>query len=84
MSCQGESRRAATVRAAVGSLALMLCASSSAYAQGADDDMDDILGGFEDEDPDFNVEESSGPEVDRWWDLSGSMELSATVNLQDH
>ena len=49
------------------------------------DDMDDILGGFEDEDPDFAVEEMADDGSDeRWWDVSGSAELSASINYRGH
>lgn len=49
--------------------------------------MDDILGGFEDDDPTFEVTaptETSATDADRWWDLSGSFEVSGSLNYLHH
>jgi hypothetical protein len=63
-------------------LTLFPCASP-VFAQ--DDDMDDILGGFEEEDPGFEVDREAIAEVEeRWWDLSGSLETSASINYRSH
>jgi hypothetical protein len=49
------------------------------------DEMDDILGGFEDEDPDFAIEEAGeAADEERWWDVSGSFEASASYNYRRH
>jgi hypothetical protein len=45
--------------------------------------MEDILGGFEEE-PEFLVEEESPTQDERWWDLSGSVELSGSYNYRHH
>ena len=55
------------------------CASAAA----AQDDLDDILGGFEDEDPTFEIEARDAPDAGSdgeptWWDLSGSLEMSGS------
>jgi hypothetical protein len=51
----------------------------------AQDELDDILGGFEDEDPAFEIEQPPpSEEPERWWDLNGSAELSGTVNYLHH
>ncbi|MEO2236753.1 MAG: hypothetical protein ABGW95_00675, partial [Candidatus Poseidoniia archaeon] len=58
-----------------------------AAAAASQDDLDDILGGFEDEDPSFEVEAPSRDDptaAPSWWDLSGSLELSASVNYLHH
>ena len=49
--------------------------------------MDDILGGFDEEDPTFEVTASSdvAPMGEpRWWDLSGSLEASGSFNYLRH
>jgi len=58
-----------------------------AHAAAAQDDLDDILGGFEDEDPAFEVAPPPADEPafePRWWDVSGSLEVSGTVNYLHH
>ena len=51
----------------------------------ADDDIDDVLGGFEDEEDEaFQLDEVDEPTQDaapRWWDLSGSAEISGSFNV---
>ena len=66
-----------------------LCTALVASSAGAQDDLDDILGGFDDEDPAFEVEdteedEPAGEAVEPWWDLSGSFEVSASINYLHH
>lgn len=51
--------------------------------------MDDILGGFDDEEEEvFQVDLAIGGPVDpstqRWWDLSGSAEVSGSFNYRHH
>ena len=46
--------------------------------------MDDVLGGFEEEDPDFEVDLEGGGVESRPWDLSGSVETSGSVNFLRH
>jgi len=50
-----------------------------------DDDLEDVLGGFEDDQPQFEVEltddEAAAP---RWWEVSGSLETSGSVNYRSH
>lgn len=76
--------RSARVVAALAGLLASLAAFSSTRAVAADD-MDDILGGFDDEDDGFAVDESAlAEEAERFWDVSGSLELSGTVNYRDH
>lgn len=66
-----------------GLLCVLLLAAMPGVAQ--DDELDDILGGFEDEDPGFEVDRDAIAETDeRWWDLSGSVEVSASVNYRSH
>ncbi|MCH2172230.1 hypothetical protein MK489_15700 [Myxococcota bacterium] len=52
------------------------------------DEMDDVLGGFDDEEPEiFDADPSAmvGIEEDqRFWDLDGSYELSASINYLPH
>jgi hypothetical protein len=49
------------------------------------DDLDDILGGFEDEDTRFEVDPEVVPDPgDEIFDLSGSVEISSSVNLRSH
>ena len=63
-------------------LSVALVANASAVGA---DEMDDILGGFEEEDPDFAIEAATATGVDeRWWDVSGSVEVSASINYRDH
>ena len=53
----------------------------------AQDDLDDILGGFDDEDPAFEVAPPPADEPfiePRWWDVSGSLEVSGTFNYLHH
>lgn len=67
-------------------LAAIVGAALAATAT-AQDDLDDILGGFEDEDPGFEVQaptDGDTTEPPTWWDLSGSFELSGSVNYLRH
>jgi len=49
------------------------------------EDLDDILGGFEEEDPEFAVDiDTSLSTQSRGWDLSGSYELSGSINYLHH
>jgi hypothetical protein len=49
------------------------------------DELEDILGGFEDEDPAFEVEPAPTGALERPpIDLSGSVEVSSSINLVDH
>ncbi|MAE95844.1 MAG: hypothetical protein CL910_14400 [Deltaproteobacteria bacterium] len=65
-------------------LAALLCVLLWAGAAGAQEELDEILGGFED-DPGFEAkEEDPHDDAARWWDLSGSYELSGTLNLRSH
>jgi hypothetical protein len=61
-------------------LALVLALAGPLRAQ---EDMEDILGGFE-EDPEFLADEQDDAEVERFWDLSGSAELSGSYNYRHH
>jgi len=60
------------------------CAAIATRAQ--DDDLDDILGGFDDDDPVFEIEEADTTATTRarWWDFSGSVETSGSVAFRDH
>ncbi|MEZ4215349.1 MAG: DUF1302 family protein [Myxococcota bacterium] len=73
---------AARARALVAGAAVLVALASGARA----DDMDDVLGGFEDGDDDaFAVDEAAlDDETARWWDVSGSVELSGSVNYRRH
>ncbi len=51
---------------------------------GARDDLDDVLGGFDEEDQSFEIREAASEPGERWWDLSGSYELSGSWNLRSH
>jgi len=58
-----------------------------AGASTAQDDLDDILGGFDEEDPDFEIRAPTAddaPATPTWWDLSGSFEISGSVNFLHH
>ena len=71
-------------RCSVGAGLVVVCA---ALAAGAVDDLDDVLGGFDDEEePAFRVERESdaATQDEAWWDLSGSVEISASVNYRSH
>lgn len=62
--------------------ALSLLSGAPLYAQ---DDMDDVLGGFDDEDAAFEIEEQvTEATPERIWDLSGSIEVSGSYNLRSH
>ena len=43
-----------------------------------------MLGGFEDEDPAFAVDREAAASEESAWDLSGSYELSGSVNFRNH
>ena len=61
--------------------ALILSVSSPGFA----DEMEDILGGFDEEDPEFAVDvEAMEVAEERGWDLSGSYELSGSINYLHH
>jgi hypothetical protein len=68
-------------RCAAFGLAGLLCASAST----AQDDLDEILGGFEEEDDRFEVDPAPAPEpAEEVFDLSGSVETSGSFNLRSH
>ena len=73
-------------RRGVGRLAGVALLASFAFVSTApaDDDLDDILGGFEDEDPLFEVDSEREERVERWWDFSGSIEFSGSFNYLHH
>lgn len=50
----------------------------------AQEDINDVLGGFEDEDPAFEVSDRETEDDERIWDLSGSIEVSGSVNVRSH
>ena len=61
-----------------------MCLGVAHTARAADaDDLDDVLGGFEDEAPAPGAE-SANAETERIWDLSGSVEMSGSVNYLSH
>ena len=64
----------------------LVLALAAAPASGQDaDDLDDILGGFDEEDPSFEVEpEPTGSAALPPVDLSGSVEVSSSINVVDH
>ena len=47
-------------------------------------DLEDILGGFEESDPRFEVEPEGAGGDEAWLDLSGSVEVSSSLNLHSH
>ena len=50
------------------------------------DDLDDVLGGFDDEDS-FGADEAderAAPAEPRFWDLTGSVELGSSINYLEH
>ena len=49
-----------------------------------DEDMDDILGGFEEDDGLEVDRDAISDTEERWWDLSGSVEASASLNYRSH
>ncbi len=63
-----------------------------AVAVQAHDDLDDILGGFDDDDEGFEVDEEAFEDADdtgegaveRWWELQGDISQSLSVSLHDH
>ena len=62
---------------------LSLCLVASSFSQ-ASDDMDDVLGDFEDS---TSFEEDIGeiiPTADRAWDITGSLVLNSTYNYLSH
>lgn len=67
---------------AAGLLGLAPVAAPEARAQG-DVDLDDIMGGFEDESEEDYFEDVE-PEPERWWDLLGSLSLGMSYNYLDH
>lgn len=72
------------VRGALAGVLLCLGVLGAPEARGQDD-LDDILGGFDSEEPDFEVDrEDIEEEEERFWDLSGSVEVSGSVNYIDH
>ena len=51
------------------------------------EDPDDSLGGFESEgefDVDVDFDTSTTEQVDRWWNLDGSVAVSSSINWNDH
>ncbi len=68
-------------RCALAALVAFLCTASAA----AQDDLDDVLGGFEEEDERFEVDPSAIEESgDERFDLSGSVETSGSFNVRSH
>lgn len=63
-------------------LALALLASPALAAD--DDDLSDVLEGFEDSDPRFEVEREDAAPDERRFDLSGSLEISGSYNVVPH
>ena len=61
----------------------MLAAGLPVRAQQQSDDLDSVLGGFEHEEP-APAAEGAGAADERIWDLSGSVELSGSVNYRSH
>ncbi len=59
---------------------LPLLAATSAPA----DDFDDLGGFGEEEEDEFVVEVDEGSDVDRWWDLDGSVAVSSSTNYLSH
>lgn len=73
--------------ACAGAAALLL--ALAAAQAGASDALDSELGGFGDEDETFQLDSESeaaaaAPIESRWWDLDGSLALSASYNYRDH
>jgi len=65
-------------------LAALLCGIAAVGAAAApEDDLEDVLGGFDDDEP-VVVEESEALDRSRWWDLSGSLDSSVSVNYLGH
>jgi len=64
-------------------LAFVLAAGLPVRAQQQSDDLDSVLGGFEHEEP-APAAEGAGAADERIWDLSGSVELSGSVNYRSH
>src|SRR6185503_8060237 len=63
-------------------LALAWLSLGAAPAVHAEEDLDSVLGGFDREEPEAAPE--SGEAADRIWDLSGSLEVSGSVNYLAH
>ena len=63
-------------------IALLLAAALPVRAQ-ASDDLDSVLGGFEDEAPDLAAHDADAGN-ERIWDLSGSVEISGSSNYLAH
>jgi len=66
--------------AAFGLAFVCLCAAATAQQ---DDDLDAVLKGFEDGEPALEAE-TRDDAAERSWDLSGSIELSGSVNYRSH
>lgn len=56
------------------------------HAPGYAEDLDDILSGFNEEDPSFDLAPATSGESAprRRWDLSGSLEISGSINTRSH
>ncbi|MDP6977531.1 MAG: hypothetical protein QF570_02880, partial [Myxococcota bacterium] len=78
-ACPGVGLRALVVAFAL----VSGLAAGSAVAQ---DDLDDILGGFEEEDDGFEVDEEALDEADasHIWSVQGDISQSLSVSLHDH
>jgi hypothetical protein len=63
-------------------IALLLAAALPVRAQPGDD-LDSVLGGFEDEAPEPAAQDADAPD-ERIWDLSGSVEISGSSNYLAH
>ena len=72
-------------RAALGLVALLGIGVSAPAGGEEEGDLEDILGAFEDEDPEFAVDMEAAESVgERGWDFSGSYELSGSINYLHH
>ena len=64
--------------------AVLACALIPGVASAGDEDYDD-MGGFGEEDEDFDIEiEEAVPLEETWWDLDGSLSLSSSYNYLKH
>lgn len=66
-------------------LLFFCCIASTPLA--AEDDLEDVLGGFDDTSVDELVDDSQGEEPKKklfGWDVSGSLSAAASYNLKDH
>ncbi len=78
-----RSAAVAFVRALVLALTML---SAAGVARAQEQDLDDVLGGFEAEEPEeFQVDEADGePTPERFWDLTGSVSVGSSINFIPH